>query len=83
VTKRSQPQWAPQQIGRRGPRGSYDPFYAFEKAARNNGKPYKPPEPKAEQQLLAVIGSKTTLIVMGSVLVIAVVALLVVMVVKL
>ena len=81
MTRRSDPQREPPlQIGRRGPRGSWDPFYAFEKIARDDGKPYKSPEPKAERQLLALLGSKAALVVMSCVLVAAVLVLLVLLV---
>ena len=71
------------EIGRRGPRGSWDPFYVFEKIARDDGKPYKPPEPKAERQLLALLGSNAVVVVMGCVLAVVVVLLLVLIVFKL
>jgi hypothetical protein len=83
MTRRSQPEWTPPtQIGRRGPRGSWDPFYAFEKVARDDGKPYRSPEPKSERALLALLGSKAALVVMSSVLVLVVVTLLVLLVFK-
>jgi hypothetical protein len=50
--------------GRRGPGRSYDPFYQFEKIARDDGKPYECPEPKAERALLALLSGKTALMVM-------------------
>ncbi|HXB50824.1 MAG TPA: hypothetical protein VNW50_23950 [Streptosporangiaceae bacterium] len=84
MTKRSDPQREPPlQIGRRGPRGSWDPFYAFEKIARDDGKPYKSPEPKAERELLALLGSNAALVVMSSVLVAVVVVLLALLVFRL
>ena len=55
-----------------GPGRSYDPFYQFEQLARDDGKPYKPPEPKAELQLLAWLGSKSALVVMYCLLVVVV-----------
>jgi hypothetical protein len=84
MTRKSQWQGEPpMEIGRRGPRGSWDPFYAFEKIARDDGKPYKPPEPKAERQLLALLGSNAVVVVMGCVLAVVVVLLLVLIVFKL
>lgn len=83
MTRRSGRDWTPPtEIGRRGPRGSWDPFYAFEKVARDDGKPYKSPEPKAERELLAILSSKAALVVMSSVLVLVVGTLLVLMVLK-
>jgi hypothetical protein len=70
-------------IGRRGPRGSWDPFYAFEKIARDNGKPIESPEPKAERQLVALLGSNAVMVVMCGLLVVVVIALLALLVFKL
>jgi hypothetical protein len=72
MTKRGQRQWPPPTPGRRGFGRSYDPFYEFERLARDDGKPYKRPEPKAELQLLALLGSKGALVVMTCLLVIVV-----------
>jgi hypothetical protein len=69
MTKRGQRDWPPPTPGRRGPGRSYDPFYAFEKLARDDGKPYKPPESKAALRLLALLGSRGALIVMYCLLV--------------
>jgi hypothetical protein len=69
MTKRSEQEWPPPTPGRRGPGRSYDPFYQFERLARDDGKPYKPPEPKAELMLLALLGTKTAMRVMYCVLV--------------
>jgi hypothetical protein len=91
MTKRSPRQWPPtrfvappplQNVSKPGDRGTTDPFYQFKKWARDDGKPFKSPEPKAEQGLLTLLASKTALIVMGCVLVAVFVALLVVMVAK-
>jgi hypothetical protein len=76
MTKRSEPRWqqpphgapVPPSPGRRGPGRSYDPFYQFEKIARDNGKPYECPEPKAERALLALLSGKAALVVMGALL---------------
>lgn len=83
MTRRSQPEWPPRTPGRRGPRGSFDPFYQFERLARDDGKPYRSPEPKAELHLLAFLGSKAALIVMGCLLVVVVATLLVLMAARL
>jgi hypothetical protein len=77
MTRRSESeQEPPLEIGRRGPRGSWDPFYAFEKIARDDGKPYQSPEPKAERQLLTLLGSNAVVVVMSGLLVVVVVLLL-------
>ena len=70
-------------VHRPGDKGTADPFYQFKKAARDDGKPYKSPEPKAERQLLSFIGTNAAVVVMGCVLVAVVAALLVLLVVKL
>jgi hypothetical protein len=72
MTKRSEQEWPPPTPGRRGPGRSYDPFYQFERLARDDGKPYKPPEPKAELLLLAWLGSKAAMRVMYCLLVVVV-----------
>ena len=83
MTRRSEPRREPPlQIGRRGPRGSWDPFYAFEKIARDNGKPYQPPQSKAERALLVLLSGKAALIVMSCVLALVAVTLLVLLVLK-
>jgi hypothetical protein len=69
MTKREQRVWPPPTPGRRGPGRSYDPFYAFKQMARDDGKPYKPPEPKAELRLLALLGTRGALVVMYCLLV--------------
>jgi hypothetical protein len=83
MARRSQPEWLPppgQPIpGRRGPRGSYDPFYVFENRARP-GKPT--PAPKRELQLIAVLGSKAALTVMSCLLVVVVATVLVLLVTR-
>ena len=84
MTRRSEPEWTPPPTpGRRGPGRSYDPFYAFERLARDDGKPYKSPEPKAERELLALLGSNAALVVMSCLLVVVVATLLVLLVVRL
>jgi hypothetical protein len=65
-------------VHRPGDKGTADPFYQFKKAARNDGKPYKSPEPKAERQLLGLLGTNAATVVICGLLV-AVVAILVVL----
>jgi hypothetical protein len=59
------------------------PVYKFRQLARDNGKPYKSPEPKAERQLLGLLGTNAAMVVMGGVLVAVVAALLVLLALKL
>jgi hypothetical protein len=77
VTRRSQPERQSPIPGRRGPGRTYDPFYEFERIARDDGKPHKAPEPQAELRLLALLSSKTALTVMGCLLVVVAVVLVV------
>jgi hypothetical protein len=70
MTKRPGHEWPPATPGRRGFGRSYDPFYQFERLARDDGKPYKSPETKAELQLLSLLGSKAALRVMYCLLVV-------------
>jgi len=83
MTRRSGPEWPPppgQPIrGKRGPRGSYDPFYVFEKRSQPG---HPTPVPKRELQLLALLGSKSALRVMTCLLAIVVVTVLVLLVIK-
>jgi hypothetical protein len=83
MTRRPQPEWPPATPGRRGFGRSYDPFYQFERLARDDGRPYKPPEPKAELRLLALLGTKTAVTVMTCLLVAVAGVLLVLMVLRL
>lgn len=83
MTRRSRSVWIPprnpgRQIGRR-----YDPFYAFEKLARDDGKPYQPPEPKAERALLTLLGTNASMVVMSCLLGVVVIGVLVVLVFRL
>jgi hypothetical protein len=56
-------------VAKPGDRGTTDPFRQFKLAARDNGKPFKSPEPKVEQGLLTLLAGKTALVVMGCLLV--------------
>jgi hypothetical protein len=82
MTKRSEPEWPPPTPGRRGFGRSYDPFYQFERLARDDGKPYKPPEPKAELRLLALLGTKGALVAMYCLLVVVVGVVLALVVIR-
>jgi hypothetical protein len=72
MTRKSESPEPPPMPGRRGPGRSWDPFYQFEQLARDDGKPYRPPEPKAELRLLALLGTKTAVTVMYCVFVVVV-----------
>jgi hypothetical protein len=67
---------------RPGDRGTSDPFRQFKLAARDNGKPYKSAEPKAEQGLLNLLATKAALVVMGCLLAAVVAILLVLVLIK-
>jgi hypothetical protein len=58
-----------QNYARPGDKGTTDPFRQFKLAARDDGKPFKSPEPKVEQGLLALLAGKGALVVMGCLLV--------------
>jgi hypothetical protein len=58
------------------------PLYQFKRAARDDGKPYKSPEPKAEQGLLALLGTNAAVTVMICLFVAVVAVLLVLLVIK-
>jgi hypothetical protein len=67
---------------RPGDKGTADPFYQFKRAARDDGKPYQSPEPKAEQSLLAMLGTNAAVTVMICLLVVVVATLLVLLALK-
>jgi hypothetical protein len=68
---------------RRGPLRQYDPFYVFERIARDNGSAPKSPEPKRQQQLLALLEGKAALVIMICLLLFVVAGLLAVVIVRL
>jgi len=70
-------------VGRRGWLGSFYPFYQFQQLARDDGRPYKPPEPKTELKLLAMLGSKRVVVVMSCLLVVVAFTLIVMLTVRL
>jgi hypothetical protein len=82
MTRRSEPEEPPPIVGRRLAGRVHDPFYEFERLARDDGKPYKPPEPKAELRLLELLGTKAALTVMTGLLVVVVVVVVGLMVLK-
>lgn len=50
---------------RRGPGRVYDLFYAFERAARDDGNRFESPEHRAELALAALLATNAALVVMG------------------
>ena len=91
MTKRSRREWPPptfveppyvSNVHRPGDRGTADPFYAFKRRARDDGKPYKSPEPKAERDLLALLGTNAVVVVMSCLLAAVVATLVVLLVVR-
>ena len=69
-------------VHRPGDKGTADPFFQFKRAARDDGQPYKSPEPKAERQLLGLLGTNAAMVVMCGLLVVVVATLVVLLVVK-
>jgi hypothetical protein len=91
MAKKSRRDWPPptfveppyiSNVHRPGDRGTADPFRKFKKLARDDGKPYKSPEPKAERELLALLGTNAAVVAMACLLAAVVVTLLVIMVVR-
>ena len=81
VTKKAtRPQLQPTRLGRRRGATGWDPFYQFEKIARDHGPPPEQKPPKGELLLLEILSSKTAAIVMGGLLVVVVLVLLVLLV---
>ncbi len=83
MTRKSQPQRPPPAPGLPIFGRGHNPINEFKRLARDDGKPYKAPEPKAELQLLALLGSKAAAKVMSCVLVVVVATLLVILLAKL
>jgi hypothetical protein len=86
MSKESRGDWPPPRevapppvynVHRPGDKGTADPFRQFKLAARDDGKPYKSPEPKAEQGLLKMLGTNGVVVVMGCLLAAVVVVLLI------
>jgi hypothetical protein len=91
MPKRSRDDWPPprqvappplQNYARPGDKGTTDPFRQFKLAARDDGKPFKSPEPKVEQGLLNLLAGKTALVMMGCLLIAVVVIVLVLVVTR-
>ena len=91
MTKRSRREWPPPNfveppyvanVHRPGDRGTSDPFRAFKLLARDDGRPYKSAEPKAERQLLALLGTKAAVTVMVCLLVVVAATVLALMIAR-
>jgi hypothetical protein len=76
MTRRPERNWIPpQKLGKQRGR-SWDPFYQFEQLERDDGKPYRPPEPKAELWLLSLLSGKGAMRVMYCLLILVAAAVL-------
>jgi hypothetical protein len=89
MTKRSRREWPPptfveppyiSNVHRPGDKGTSDPFREFKQRARDDGKPFKSAEPKAERALLALLGTKAAVTVMVCLLVVVVATVLALMI---
>ena len=91
MTRKSRGDWPPpghvsppplQIMHRPGDRGTSDPFLQFKRLARDDGKPYKSAEPRAEVKLLSLLATKAALVVMGCLLVVVFATVLALMVIR-
>jgi hypothetical protein len=91
MTKRPRRDWSPptfveppyvSNVHRPGDKGTSDPFRQFKLLARDDGKPYKSAEPKAERALLALLGTKAAVTVMVCLLVVVVATVVALMVTR-
>lgn len=71
-----------QNVARPGDKGTTDPFRQFKRMARDDGKPFKSPEPRVEQSLLNMLAGKAALVAMGCLLVAVVVIVVVLLVTR-
>jgi hypothetical protein len=69
-------------VYRPGDKVTPGPLHQFRQLARDDGKPYKSPEPKAERDLLALLGTNAAVVVMCCLLAAVVVTVLVLLVTK-
>jgi hypothetical protein len=69
-------------VRRPGDKVTPGPLHEFRQLARDDGKPYKSPEPKAEQGLLAMLGTNGSVVLMGGLLVVVVIIVLVLVATK-
>jgi hypothetical protein len=65
-----------------GDRVTLGPLYTFKRLARDDGKPCKSPEPKAERELLALLATNVALVVMCCLLIAVVITVLVLLVAR-
>jgi hypothetical protein len=93
MTRNSPDEWPPPEsrfvepppvpnVYRPGDRVTPGPLYRFKQLARDDDKPYKSPEPKAEQNLLALLGTNAAVVVMCCLLGAVVVTVLVLLVTR-
>jgi hypothetical protein len=93
MTKKPEREWPPPtdkfveppyvpNVHKPGDKVTPGPLYQFRQAARDDGKPYKSAEPRAERQLLGLLGTNAVTVVMCGLLAVVVVAVLVLLVVK-
>lgn len=93
MTKKSPDEWPPPTGGfveppyvpnvrRPGDKVTPGPLYKFKQLARDDGKPYKSPEPKAQQTLLALLGTNAAVVVMCCLLAAVVVTVVVLLVTR-
>lgn len=69
-------------VYRPGDRVTPGPLYRFKHLARDDGKPYRSPEPMAERKLLALLGTNAAVVVMCCLLAAVVVTVLVLLVTR-
>jgi hypothetical protein len=93
VTKKSGEEWPPPtsrfveppyvpNVHRPGDKVTPGPLYRFKQLARDDGKPYKSPEPKAQQTLLALLGTNAAVVLMCCLLAAVVVTVVVLLVTR-
>lgn len=80
MTKRTRPPLQPTRLGHRRGATGWDPFYQFERIARDHEPPKPVKPPKGELLLVEMLSSKTAAIVMGGLLVVVALVLLVLLV---
>jgi hypothetical protein len=93
MTRESRPEWPPPtgkfvepppvpNVYRPGDRVTPGPLQQFKRLARDDGKPYQSPEPKAERAVLALLGTNAAVVVMCCLLAVVVVTVLVLLVTR-
>jgi hypothetical protein len=93
MTRKSDQEWPPPtdkfveppyvpNVHRPGDKVTPGPLYQFKHLARDDGKPYKSPEPKAQQTLVALLGTNAAVVVMCCLLAAVVVTVVVLLVAR-